>query len=60
VSPAASLDVRVDADYRGQLVDLDTGRVLASLTVAKSTEQPSAIALPFSVQHALVRLEHSR
>jgi hypothetical protein len=59
-SPAASLDVRLDAEYRGQLIDLDTRTALASLIVARSGEQPSVLALPAAVQHGLIRLERAR
>jgi hypothetical protein len=56
VTPQATLDVRVDAEYRGQLIDLDNRRTVADITVTRSTAHPSVIALPFSVQHALLRL----
>jgi hypothetical protein len=59
-TPNASLSVRVDSDYNGQLIDLDTGKTLASITVARSTGEPSAILLPVSVQHALLELERAR
>jgi hypothetical protein len=59
-TPSASLSVRVDADYNGQFIDLDTGKTLARITVARSTDEPSAILLPVSVQHALLELERAR
>ncbi len=59
LTPLTSLDVRVDADYRGHLIDLDTRTVVADVAVARSTTHPSVLALPFAVHHALVQLERT-
>ncbi len=57
LTPLTSLEVRVDANYRGHLIDLDTRRAIADVVVARSTTHPSALALPFAAHHALVQLE---
>jgi hypothetical protein len=57
MSVGASLEVRLDGDYRGQVIDLDSGRVIADVAVARSGKQPSVVGLPeVGVGHALIVL----
>jgi hypothetical protein len=64
-TPSASLEIRVDDDYRGQLIDLDTNRVISDdIHVARSGDSPSQIVLPTpaaaaetaTLPHGLIRL----
>jgi hypothetical protein len=57
VAQDASLQVRVDGDHHGELTDLDTSRVLATVDVSRSGEQPTAIVVPTAVPHALLWLQ---
>jgi hypothetical protein len=55
-SASASVRVRVDADYSGELFDLDSGVVLSGVSVPRSTATPSVIAVGAPVQHGLIAL----
>jgi hypothetical protein len=56
----ASLDVRVGADHRGVLIDLEQNQRLAEIAVTHASEHPTALALPTSVRHGLLWLENDR
>jgi hypothetical protein len=56
VSPGASLRVRVDDDYAGEVFDLDRSIVLAAVTVPRSGAAPSVIPVDRPLQHGLVTL----
>lgn len=57
ISPTASLQLRVDTDYHGDLIDLDhDGRVLGVVEVPRSGENPSSVVLPAPASHALLFL----
>lgn len=53
----ASLRLRVDADYHGALIDLETNQQMADVTAARSNEYPTALPLPRAINHALIWLE---
>ncbi len=57
ISSGAVVQVRVPADYRGELVDLETGRVLTHVDVPRSGERPTPLVLTTAASHALLWLE---
>jgi hypothetical protein len=57
VSPGAIIQVRVPADYHGELIDLETDRVLTHVDVPRSDERPTPLVLATTASHALVWLE---
>ena len=57
VAPDATLWLRVDVDYRGRLIDLDTDRTVADIEVGRSGGNPAAIKPATAVRHALLWLE---
>lgn len=58
-SADALIRMRLDADQRGVLIDLDTNTELAALAVARSAGQPASLELPAPVHHGLIWLEAS-
>jgi hypothetical protein len=57
VAADATLWLRVDADYHGRLIDLDTDRTVADIEVGRSGDNPTAIKPATAVRHALLWLE---
>jgi hypothetical protein len=57
VRSGASIRMRVGADYRGVLIDLDQNQKLADIGVTRASEHPTALALPTSVRHGLLWLD---
>jgi hypothetical protein len=57
VRSGASLHVRVGADHRGGLIDLEQNRRLADIGVTRASEHPTVLALPTSVRHGLLWLD---
>jgi hypothetical protein len=57
VQSDASLRLRVDADYRGALIDLATNQAIAEIAAGRSGEHPTDLPLPRAVDHALIWLE---
>ena len=55
-SGAASVRVRVDNDYDGEVLDLDRQIVVAAVTVPHSGQTPTVIALDAPIQHGLIAL----
>jgi hypothetical protein len=57
ISSGALVHVRVPADYRGELIDLETERVLTHVDVPRSGERPTPLVLAATASHALLWLE---